>query len=295
MDAGTFVYRDAKMAEIAAQARKAACGPANILIEGAPGTGRSTLAQYIHGRAGQPCGELARVHCTAGPRPGWLSETAAGTHAGVLLVDVCELDAGAQAELALALGAGHRGGTRIIATASRPLAEAVRSGAFREDLYYRLGVIRFCLPALAERRDDLPVLAAHFADRFARAHGRPARPVTADALEKLGTYHWPGHVQELENVVQRAVLFAEGEAITAGDLRLPEAADTPEAETLCATLVGRTMADVERNLILLTLRHCGGNRTQAAEILGISVRTLRNKIRQYLEDGADVPAFSRAA
>jgi len=295
MDNAAFVYRDAKMAGIAAEARKAAGGTANILIEGAPGTGRSTLARYIHACAGRDADSLTPVHCAAGARRDWLGEIAAGGDAMLLLVDVCELDAQAQAELALALGSGGSGRARVIASASHLLARAVRDGSFREDLYYRLGVARFRLPSLAERPGDLPALAAHFAARFAQAHGRPARPIADDAIAKLAAYRWPGNVQELENVIQRAVLFAEGDAIGAEDIRLPDRRDTDDADAFSAALVGRTVADVERDLILQTLRHYGGNRTQAADVLGISVRTLRNKIRQYLEEGAEVPAFSRAA
>ncbi len=295
MDSGAFVYCDGKMAEIAAEARKAARGPANILIEGAPGTGRSTLARYIHACSGHDPDALTTVYCAASARPDWLGEIAAGCDAVLLLVDVCELGTQAQSELAMALGSSGGGRARVIASASNLLARAVRDGSFREDLYYRLGVVRFRLPSLAERPDDLPALAGHFAARFAQAHGRAAGRIAGDAMAKLASYRWPGNVQELENVIQRAVLFAEDDAIRAEDIRLPVWRDIDHADTLSAALVGRTVADVERDLILQTLRHYGGNRTQAADILGISVRTLRNKIRQYLEEGAEVPAFSRAA
>lgn len=293
MKSGTFVYGDTRMAEIVAQAEAAARGPANILIEGLPGTGRSSLAQHIVRCAGHDADAITPIHCAA-LQTDWLEDAARRTHGTLVLLDVCGLSSAGQAELALALGR-REAGPRIIATAASPLAEAVRSGRFRDDLYYGLGVAHYQLPTLAERPDDLPVLTAHFADRLARTQGLPARPVAADALAVLAGYHWPGNVQELENVIHRAVLFAEGEAIGADDIQLPDALDSGPIDPVSAALVGRTVADVERDLILQTLRHCCGNRTQAAEILGISVRTLRNKIRQYLEEGEQVPAFSRAA
>ena len=295
MGSGPFVYRNAKMTRIAAQAREAAGGPANILIEGGPGTGRSTLARYIHAHAGHDGEALLPVHCAASAPQRRLREIAAGSDSAVLLVDVCELSPTSQAELALALGTDGHGGVRVIATASRPLAQAVREGAFREDLFYQLGLIRFQLPALCDRPDDIPVLAAHFAAGFADAHARPCRTISDEALTRLAAHSWPGNVQELENVIHRAVLFAETDIITAADISLPDPDTVQQRDTFSAGLVGRTVADVERDLILHTLRHCGGNRTHAADILGISVRTLRNKIRQYLEEGASVPAFSRAA
>jgi DNA-binding NtrC family response regulator len=295
MGSGAFVYRDARMAEIAAQAGAAADGAANILIEGAPGTGRGTLARHIHACAGHDAEALMPVHCAASTPKCWLREIAAGAESAMLLVDVCELSLPAQAELALALGKGGQDGARVIATASRPLGKAVREGAFREDLFYRLGVIRFQLPELRKRPDDIPALAAHFASRFADAHARPCRTLSDEVLDRLYAYAWPGNVQELENVIHRAVLFAETEVITAADISLPDPEPVQQPDAVSAGLVGRTVADVERELILHTLRHCCGNRTQAADILGISVRTLRNKIRQYLEEGANVPAFSRAA
>jgi DNA-binding NtrC family response regulator len=291
MQSGIFIYRDGVTTKLVAQAQKAACGAANILIEGAPGTGKAALARFIHDHAGRD-GDLVSVHCAAGDDP---SEALAahGERGGTLLLhDVAELSASAQAELAMALRGAT--GAWIIAASARSLSAAVEAGAFRADLYYRLAVVTLSLPPLADRPRDVPALAMHFAARFAQAYGLPTRGIAADARDMLAAYRWPGNVRELENVVQRAVLFAEGDEIRAADIDLA-AAPAGEGDARSAALVGRTVADVERELILETLRHCGGNRTQAADILGISVRTLRNKIRQYHEEGAEVPAFSRAA
>jgi DNA-binding NtrC family response regulator len=291
MQSGTFVYRGSAMAELVVQAKKAARGTANILIEGAPGSGKAALARFIHDCAGE-AGELVSVHCAAGDDAAQALAAHAESGATLLLHDAGELSGSAQAELAMALRRETR--AWIIAASARSLSEAVEAGAFRADLFYRLAVVSLRMPTLAERPDDIPALAAHFAEGFAKAHGIAPRPIAADARDKLARHAWPGNVRELENVIHRAVLFAEGDAIRAADINL-SAAPAGESDSLSAALVGRTVAEVERELILQTLRHCAGNRTQAADILGISVRTLRNKIRQYHEEGAEVPAFSRAA
>jgi len=192
---------------------------------------------------------------------------------------------------------------RIIATSNRNLAEAVREGSFREDLLYRLNVVNLKLPPLRERPTDILELARHFVRRYAEANGMPARPISADARRMLLANRWPGNVRELENTMHRAVLLATGEEIDVDAIRSPDgdslspdalrsgpaahAAMTAEAVT--RTLVGRTVADVERDLILDTLDHCLGNRTHAARILGISIRTLRNKLNQYSDEGLDIP------
>ena len=290
MQSDDFIYRDRAMAEQFAQAQKAMSRSANIFITGAPGTGKTALARHTHAQS-RVDSAFVPVYC---PGDDTLAEDMS-RHAAdgntVFLHDAAELSAQAQAELALALRADT--GPQIIAATSCDLAEAVSAGTFREDLYYRLAVVTLNVPSLAKRPADIPALAAYFAERFAAAHGLPARDLGQDALNKLANHHWPGNVRELENVMQRAVLFAEGMTISARDINL--AAAQASRDPLSAALVGRTVADVERDLIVQTLRHCRGNRTQAADILGISVRTLRNKIRQYQEEGTAVPAFSRAA
>jgi len=291
MQSGLFIYRSAAMAELVAKARKAARSWANILVEGAPGTGKAVLARFMHECAGNG-GELVCVYCAAGEDPVQALAAHRQDSATLVLHDVASLSAQAQAELAMALRSDN--GARIIATSARSLSDAVQAESLRADLHDLLAVLRLRVPSLAERPEDIPALARHFAAQFASTSGSPARALAAHALDKLATYHWPGNVRELENIIQRAVLFAEGEDIRAEDINL-SALEATESDTFCATLVGRTVADVERELILQTLRHCGGNRTRAADILGISVRTLRNKIRQYHDEGAEVPAFSRAA
>jgi DNA-binding NtrC family response regulator len=191
---------------------------------------------------------------------------------------------------------------RILATSNRNLQEAVSRGTFREDLFFRLNVVDLPLPALRERPLDIPVLAEHFVARFAETNDMPKPTLTPEALQRLESYPWPGNVRELENTMHRTVLLASGHEIGPDDLLFTGSAavPAPAAGTAVAAdglpgeagtrnLVGRTVADVERDLIIDTLHHCLGNRTHASTILGISIRTLRNKLRQYGEEGFAVP------
>lgn len=247
---------------------------------------------------------------------------------GTLLLDeISEMDIGLQAKLLRAIQEreiDRIGGNkpvkvdiRILATSNRDLLKEVKNGTFREDLYFRLNVINLQLPSLRDRLDDIEPLCEFFIDKYSKANGMPARKLNAAALAKLKAYHWPGNVRELENTMHRAVLLAQGNFIDANAVMLQlspaqvehAAASTPEntapnhaatgatapspatANTAkAAGLVGRTVEDVERELILDTLNHCLGNRTQAAQILGISIRTLRNKLKLY----GDNPAYNRA-
>jgi len=195
---------------------------------------------------------------------------------------------------------------RIIATSNRDLADAVKHGLFREDLLYRLNVVNLRLPALRERPKDIQALARHFAHKYAQANGVPYRAIAPATERLLASHHWRGNVRELENTLHRAVLLATGadiqpEAIRLpdgtqvgpgrhGDLPAPVQAAVDNAVAVTRGLVGRTVADVERDLILDTLDHCLGNRTHAANILGISIRTLRNKLREYSQSGLAIPS-----
>lgn len=212
---------------------------------------------------------------------------------------------------------------RIIATSNRNLQETVKDGKFREDLFFRLNVVNLRVPSLRERKSDIKALAAHFAHKYADLNGLADRTLSDDAVSVLTEHDWPGNVRELENTMHRAVLLATGDTISAAAVLLPDAAgnlsptgsgasnagvvqggasaaqatdstaqvtDGDDADASTATLVGRTVADVERDLIIDTLKHCLGNRTHAANILGISIRTLRNKLNQYQTEGVSVPA-----
>ena len=237
---------------------------------------------------------------------------------GTLLLDeISEMDIALQSKLLRAIQEreiDRVGGNkpvkvniRILATSNRDLEAEVRRGTFREDLYFRLNVISLHLPSLRDRLDDIPPLADYFIEKYSKANGMPTRKITPEAIAKLKSHPWPGNVRELENIMHRAVLMAQGNVIDQNAILLPVSkgaapASTPAPAPVSATpaaaashpayaaetprrseLVGRTVEDVERELILDTLNHCLGNRTQAAQVLGISIRTLRNKLNQYGE------------
>jgi DNA-binding NtrC family response regulator len=241
-------------------------------------------------------------------RIGKFEEASGGT---LLLDEISEMDVRLQAKLLRAIQErviDRVGGTkpvpvdiRIIATSNRDLVEAVRDKEFREDLLFRLNVVNLKIPPLRERPADIIELAQHFIKKYADANGVPVRPMSAEARRALVLSRWPGNVRELENTIHRAVLLATGDEIgidgivTPDGVRLDQARNPTvahaamAAETVTRALVGRTVADVERDLILETLKHCLGNRTHAANILGISIRTLRNKLNEYSGDGIPVP------
>ncbi len=246
-------------------------------------------------------------------RVGKFEEASGGT---LLLDEVTEMHPRLQAKLLRALqereidrvgGSGPvKVDVRILATSNRNMGEAVKKGEFREDLYYRLNVMNLKLPALRERPADIPALAEHFMKKYADANGVKVSAISPAAREMLLRHSWRGNVRELENTLHRAVLLATGSTIEPEAIILstdlhPEgaavitalpAAPAPTAAAGPATpasLVGRTVADVERDLIIDTLSHTLGNRTHAANILGISIRTLRNKLKQYGEEGVAVP------
>jgi len=241
-------------------------------------------------------------------RIGKFEEASGGT---LLLDEISEMDVRLQSKLLRAIQErviDRVGGTkpvpvdiRIIATSNRNLSDAVRAGTFREDLLFRLNVVNLKIPALRDRPADILELAQHFAKKYADANGVPLRPLSAEARSVLTGNRWQGNVRELENTIHRAVLMASGDEIgpdailTPDGDRLDHARTSPAvahatmaAETVTRALVGRTVADVERDLILETLKHCLGNRTHAANILGISIRTLRNKLNEYADGGLPI-------
>jgi two-component system response regulator FlrC len=243
-------------------------------------------------------------------RIGKFEEASGGT---LLLDEISEMDVRLQAKLLRAIqerlidrvGGGKPVPVdiRILATSNRNLSEAVREGSFREDLLFRLNVVNLKLPALRDRPGDIAALSEHFVAKYAKANGLPPRELSQDARSALLKAPWPGNVRELENTLHRAVLLSSGDVIGPDAIVLPDGMGLAEAaatnslsaqlaqtaQTMSAALVGRTVADVERDLILDTLDHTLGNRTHAANILGISIRTLRNKLNQYADEGTNVP------
>ncbi len=335
-DGRAFVWRDPAMERVVRLAEQVARSEASVLITGESGTGKEVLARHVHARSNRAAKPFVSVNCAAIPealleselfghekgaftgavarRIGRFEEANGGT---LLLDEISEMDVRLQSKLLRALQErviDRVGGTapvkvdiRVLATSNRNLAEEVRKGSFREDLFYRLNVVHLRLPALRERPADILELAGHFAKKYAAVNGLPERPLGAEARRLVTKNPWRGNVRELENTLHRAVLLASGSEIG------PEAILTPEGDTIAAAdgpasraaqvaeaatrgLVGRTVADVERDLILDTLDHCLGNRTHAARILGISIRTLRNKLNEYVQSGLEVaePGGARA-
>ena len=245
-------------------------------------------------------------------RIGKFEEADGGT---LLLDEVSEMEIRLQAKLLRAIqereidrvGGGKpvKVDIRIIATSNRDLGAEVAAGRFREDLLFRLNVLNLVVPPLRERPADIEALSGHFVAKYARLNGVAERPLNPAALDLLRRTPWPGNVRELENTVHRAVLLASGDEIGLEAIRLPDgsrpipgapsAAAAAAAVTAgplvgdAAALVGQTVSEVEQRLILDTLNHCLGNRTHAANILGISIRTLRNKLKLYTEEGVAVP------
>ena len=330
-DARDLIYRDEAMARVIKLAQQVAGSEASVMITGESGTGKEVLARWVHARSNRAKKPFICVNCAAipdalleselfghekgaftgavGRRIGKFEEATGGT---LLLDEISEMDVRVQAKLLRAIQErviDRVGGARpvavdirIIATSNRNLAEAVREGKFREDLWFRLNVVNLKIPPLRERPADIAELAQHFIAKYAAVNGVPARPLSPDARRVLATNPWPGNVRELENTIHRAVLLASGAEIGAEAILTPDGARLDQsrgsaavahaalaAEQVTRNLVGRTVAEVERDLILETLKHCLGNRTHAANILGISIRTLRNKLNEYAGDGLAIP------
>jgi len=318
----TVIHASAQMKRTLELAAQVAGSDASVLITGESGTGKEVIARYIHKKSKRAASNFISVNCAAIPealleselfghekgaftgavarRIGKFEEANNGT---LLLDEISEMDVRLQAKLLRAIQEheiDRVGGTRpvkinirILATSNRDLLEEAKKGRFREDLYFRLNVISLHLPPLRERKDDIVPLAAFFIEKYSKSNGVALRPLSAKALEKMQYYDWQGNVRELENIMHRAVLMASGTEIGSEAVTLPEipgSETTPPAiqsETGKNTMVGRTVESVEKELIMDTLHYCLGNRTHAATILGISIRTLRNKLKTYGEEAGE--------
>ncbi len=334
-ESNELIFSDAGMADILKLADRVAPSEASILITGESGTGKELMARHIHRKSKRAKNIFVSVNCAAIPenlleselfghekgaftgavarRIGRFEEAIGGT---LLLDEISEMATHMQAKLLRAIQEREitRVGSnrtikvdiRLIATTNRDLAEEAAKGTFREDLYFRLNVVNLWMPPLRSRRGDIAPLAYHFVDKYADANGVLALPISEAALELLTAHPWRGNVRELENAIHRAVLLSTGDTIDTDAIQLTDMLDgaiSPDQSAVAAVaaqagteaLVGRTVAEVERELIIDTLSHCLGNRTHAATILGISIRTLRNKLKQYTEQGVPVPMPGESA
>jgi DNA-binding NtrC family response regulator len=316
-----LLFRDPAMAAVVRLAEQVAPSEASVLITGESGTGKEVMARLLHRKSRRARQNFISVNCAAIPenlleselfghekgaftgavarRVGKFEEASGGT---LLLDEISEMHPRLQAKLLRAIQEreiDRVGGIqpikidiRLIATSNRDLEEAVRKGEFREDLYFRLNVVNLRVPPLRERPRDVELLAEHFARKYAEANALPARPLSAELRAMLTCHSWRGNVRELENTMHRAVLLAQSDEIDPAAVMLAPARPSDAVAPAGGGkpgLVGRTVADVERDLILETLQHCLGNRTHAANILGISIRTLRNKLQQYRQEGLAIP------
>jgi DNA-binding NtrC family response regulator len=313
------VVRDPAMLAVLRRAEQVARSDASVLITGESGTGKEVLARHVHRASRRAGGPFVALNCAAipeqlleselfGHEKGAFSGAVArragkfeAAQGGTLLLDeISEMDVRLQAKLLRAIQEreiDRLGGTapvridvRILATSNRDLRAEIEAKRFREDLFFRLNVVSLALPPLRARPADIPALAAHYARHFAEVNGLAVRPISAAAQAFLLGLPWRGNVRELENTMHRAVLLAGGDEIGTDAF---EAGDAPAAPVAAAGgFVGRRMEEVEREVILQTLSHTLGNRTHAAVILGISIRALRNKLREYAQAGVAVPPYA---
>jgi len=301
-----LIGRSPQMRRVYEMIERVAPTNATVLIQGESGTGKELVARAIHYHSPRKDKPFVKVNCAALPEDLLESELfgherGAFTGAvskregrfeladrGTLLLDeISETSPAFQAKLLRVLQEQEFervGGSktikvdvRVIATTNKDPKQAIREGKFREDLYYRLNVLPIYLPPLRERKEDIPLLVQHFLEKYSRQNGLRIKSLSKNCLDVMMQYEWPGNVRELENVIERAVVMSEGETIFPENISL----SSPVQKTSLSFPEEITLEEMEKRLILHTLQRTGGNRTEAAKILGISVRTVRNKLKKY--------------
>jgi len=314
-----FITGDRRMRDLIQLATSVAQSKATILIQGEPGTGKKRIASFIHESSSRANHKLLSVNCEITPSSTLESElfgyekgafpgaihTQAGklesAHGGTLLLEeVSALDLKIQDRLLQVLQDGSvlrvggrtpsRIDVRILTTTRKNLAQMVRDGKFREDLYYRLNVVNLTVPPLRERLGDIAMIANQFIKDFSIAHGKEISGITSPALVLLEGRPWQGNIRELESVIEGAVLACtEGASITENDFSFTQLQSPADLNSNTSGWIpGRTLDQIEKNVILDALKHHEGNRTHTAKALGISIRTLRNKLADYRRDGLEV-------
>jgi len=314
-----IVTRSPRMQNLLEVAKRSARSNATVLVQAESGTGKELLARFIcahSDRAGKP---VVAINCAALPdnlleselfgyekgsftgalnsKPGKFELADGGT---IILDEIGEMPMSLQAKLLRVLQeqeVDRIGGkqpikidVRVIALTNRNLEERIKNGSFREDLFFRLNVIPLEIPSLEDRPEDIEILTKHFIDKYAPGE---ALALSASAARILARYTWPGNVRELENAIQRAVILRSSNTLEVGDLlqfgsetetrtEAPAPSSTSDAPTRGVVIeAGTTVSEMERRLIELTLEETGNNKTHAARMLGISLRTLRNKLNEY--------------
>lgn len=296
-----------RVLEVAAQA---APSSATVLVLGESGTGKELLARYVHGKSARSEGPFVAVNCSAIPesileaelfghergaftganskREGRFAKARGGT---LFLDEIGELTPAVQVKLLRVLQEGEfepiggdtvRADVRVVAATNRDLQSEVEAGRFREDLFYRLNVIAITAPPLRNRREDIPLLVDHFLGVYCRKNGRERLRVAPDALAKVCDYNFPGNVRELENLIERSAVLCRTDTLELGDLpeSVAKAAHRPADELVFA--VGTPLDEVEQRLLRATLEHTGGDKALAAQLLGISTRTIYRKLDEVM-------------
>lgn len=299
-----IVYKSESFIHVMDVVSRIADSSATVLITGNSGTGKELIARFIHQNSNRKENSLIALNCAAIPehlleselfghdkgaftgalekRVGKFEEA---NHSTILLDEISEMDLRLQAKLLRVLQEREisRIGSnkvmkldvRVISTSNRNLLEEVKAGRFREDLFYRLNVINVVLPDLRDRIEDIPILADHFMAKYAKINGITPKKFSNSAYDKLSNYEWPGNIRELENIVHRALLITRADLIDASDIEL-----TPVKRKKHTTLDG-TLEEIEKRAISNALKFYEKDHNAAASVLGISIATLRKKIKQY--------------
>jgi two-component system response regulator FlrC len=328
-----IIGQNSKLLQLMSRARSVASSKATVLILGESGTGKEVFARFIHQESDRRNGPFVALNCAALPE-GLLESELFGHEKGaftgaivtkkgkfeladggtLLLDEIGEIPLHLQAKLLRVLQeeeVDRLGGrapfkidVHVLATTNRDLEKAVQEGVFRQDLYYRLNVIPLKLPSLRERREDVGLLVDFFLGKYATQYGKPLKKPSPAVWDRFSDYDWPGNVREMENLIERATLLSQGQALELWDFwddveppsrseAAPAVVSLPSAyaavaaanNTAAIDIGGQTLRGVERQMILQALQANDNNRTHAAEILGISVRTLRNKLHEYRSQG----------
>jgi len=318
-----IVTRNEAVLKMLDVAKRVADSTASVFIQGESGTGKELLARYIHENSGRSKKAFIAVNCAALPetlleselfghekgaftgavskKPGKFELADGGT---ILLDEVTEMQFHLQSKLLRIIQEreiDRVGGThpvkvdiRIICTSNRDITSLIEKGEFREDLYYRLNTIPITIPPLRKRQDDIAPLSHHFIKKYNEIDGRNVKTLTEGALKTLENQYFKGNVRELENIIQRAILFSDGAEITEKDLLLesrhsgPVVGASSYPSEAGGEFIPGPLKEIEKKMIFQTLDKTEGNRTHAAKILGISVRTLRNKLNEYKESIKEV-------